>query len=71
MHCILCGCTWGKGEDIESSGICPKCFREWVNGKRKAKKLKECYGEYGVYDDVNCTSCSVAHLCFKDTYENE
>ena len=71
MHCILCGCKWGNGKDIGSSGICPKCFKEWINARRKAKQLKECYGEYGQHNDVNCETCPVAHLCFKDTYENE
>lgn len=70
-HCILCGCTWGTGEDIGSSGICPKCFKEWVNARKRAGNFRECYGEYGKHKDVDCKSCSVADLCFKDTYGTE
>lgn len=68
MSCVSCGCLWGDGENIGSSGICPKCFKDWINARKKSKQLRECYGEYGQYDDVDCANCTVAKLCFKDTY---
>lgn len=69
MHCVFCGCLWGDGKNIGSSGICPQCFMTWVNGKRKLKGLKACYGEFEKHTDVDCDNCTVARLCFKDTYE--
>jgi len=71
MHCILCGCKWGTGEDIGSSGICPQCFKKWINARKKVNNLRECYGEYEQHDDVDCVNCSVMNLCFKDTYGNK
>lgn len=67
-HCISCGCVWGNGENIGTSGICPRCFAEWANGKKKIKGLRECYGEFGKYDDVDCSDCTIADLCIRDTY---
>ncbi len=67
-YCISCGKIWGNGEDIGSSGICPECFSTWINSKRKINGFRECYGEFEKYFDVNCSKCTVAKLCFQDTY---
>jgi len=68
-NCICCGGVWGDGvENTESSGLCPKCFASWVNGKKRFKGHKECYGEFEMHIDVDCKICSVITLCSKDTY---
>jgi len=68
MYCISCGRLWGNGENKGSSGVCPLCFTEWCNGKKKLKGLRECYGNFEKYTDVDCVNCTIAKLCFKDTY---
>lgn len=68
LHCVSCNCLWGEGEFTESSGICPECFKEWINSKKRIKGMRECYARYGQYDDVDCQVCSLTLLCFKDTY---
>lgn len=69
MYCISCGCLWGDGENIGSSGVCPQCFTGWINNKKKLKGLRMCYGEFKRYIDVDCDNCTVISLCFRDTYE--
>jgi hypothetical protein len=49
FHCIKCGNTWGDGESIGSSGICPGCFREW------AKQKKLCFGTECLPDKEHCS----------------
>jgi hypothetical protein len=66
-HCIICECVWGSGEDIESSGICPSCFGEWANDKRKSQNQAKCYGEYHIHLGNDCDSCFVSNLCEKDS----
>jgi len=68
MRCVVCGCFWGSGEVTESSGICPKCFMEWANGKKKSTGNRECYGEFEQHNDVDCSICTLSKLCFKDIY---
>jgi len=63
-HCVSCGCVWGDGADIESHGICPKCFKEWVNKKKNI----ECYGEFDIHGEEFCADCFVINLCKKDSY---
>ena len=67
--CVSCGCKWGDGQNVGSSGICPTCFKEWINRKRKDNGLRACYGEFGTHNDVDCSTCTVTKLCFKDMYE--
>lgn len=62
LHCVRCNCLWGSGDFKESSGICPTCFTEWINSKKKI----ECYGMYNA--DTSCNNCRLMPLCFKDTY---
>ena len=54
FHCVLCGGTWGDGESVGSSGICPRCFGEW------AKTRKHCFG---VETDSDKTHCSFYKFC--------
>lgn len=68
LHCIQCNCLWGSGKFTGSSGLCPSCFTEWINEKRRIKGLQECYGTYDKYEDTDCCSCSLSLICFKDTY---
>ena len=63
-HCISCECEWGTGEDVETSGICPKCFAKWVQNKSNLN----CYGEFGYESEEECINCFVSNLCLKDTY---
>ena len=68
LHCVVCGGIWGEGDFFQSSGICPVCFAEWVNNRKRINGERECYSEYGLHNDVDCESCPLSKLCFKDTY---
>jgi len=55
FHCIECGETWGKGKDVESYGLCIKCFAKW------AKSKKDCFGEF--FSVENVENCSLHRYC--------
>jgi hypothetical protein len=67
-YCICCGDSWGNEESIGSSGVCPSCFGEWVNKKRKSQDQTTCYGEFGLHIENGCNTCFVSNLCEKDSY---
>lgn len=67
-HCIKCGKTWGSGRDIESHGICDECLALWCRQKQRDKGLKECFGEFKQWDDLDCDNCSWKKQC-KENYE--
>ena len=62
-HCIKCHKTWGSGSDIGSHGICPDCFAKWSKSRQKKKGLKECYGKFEQFNDVDCGECSRRIKC--------
>jgi len=66
-YCVRCGRLWGDETGFGSSGICPTCFGEWANNKRKFQNQEECYGAYKLYADNNCDECFVSNLCKKDS----
>ena len=66
FHCLKCGKSWNVGDDpidVDSYGICIECFAKWVNGKKKMKNLKQCFGQFKKLDDVDCDNCSVKKFC--------
>lgn len=42
FHCIKCGKIWGKGNDVDSYGICIECFGEWAITKCKYFGVESC-----------------------------
>lgn len=62
-HCVVCKCVWGEGDDAQSHGVCPVCFKQWADDKNKLS----CYGEFGAHKDGRCAECFVACLCEKDS----
>jgi len=55
--------VWGEGDDAQSHGVCPICFKQWADDKNKLG----CYGEFGMHKDGRCAECFVACLCEKDS----
>lgn len=63
LHCVKCDEIWGEGEFHGSSGICPRCFKDWLTIKKNVK----CYGEFGLQDIEICKRCIISSMCKKDT----
>jgi len=55
FHCVKCGTLWGKGLDIQSSGVCIECFAEWALTKI------ECFGKCYKIDCLNV--CKFVYYC--------
>ena len=66
-HCINCGKIWGKGNDVNSYGVCLECFADYINKKKISKGFYPCFGKLD-QDFRICCSCKWFKFC-KEFYE--